>query len=107
MSVYRSRLKLTPYRSVNTQRYIRLLTPLKSRNLTIARGFPFIVEIGVPPGGLGKRLNAMHAFHNQRGIQVAHVRHRHEDDRDLLLWCFARRAIAEEFAAEFGGSLVG
>jgi hypothetical protein len=33
MSVYRSRLKLTPYRSVNTQRYIRLLTPLKSQNL--------------------------------------------------------------------------
>jgi hypothetical protein len=53
---------------------------------TIARDFPFIVEIGVPPGGLGKRLNAMHAFHNQRGIQVAHVRHRQEDDRDLLLW---------------------
>jgi hypothetical protein len=73
---------------------------------TIARDFPFIVEIGVPPAGLGKRLNAMHAFHNQRGIQVAHVRHRHEDDRDLLLWCFARRAIAEEFAAGFGGSLV-
>ena len=74
---------------------------------TISRDFPFIVKIGVPPGGLGKRLNAMHAFHNQRGIQVAHVRHRHEDDRDLLLWCFARRAIAEEFAAGFGGSLVG
>jgi len=26
---------------------------------------------------------------------------------DFLLWCFARRAIAEEFAAEFGGTLVG
>jgi hypothetical protein len=73
---------------------------------TIARDFPFIVETGVPPDGLGKRLNAMHAFHNQRGIQIAHVRHRHEDERDLLLWCFARRAIAEEFAAGFGGSLV-
>jgi hypothetical protein len=65
------------------------------------------VEIAVPPGGLGKRLNAMHAFHNQRSIQVAHIRHRHEDDRDLLLWCFARRAIAEEFADEFGGTLMG
>jgi hypothetical protein len=49
----------------------------------------------------------MHAFHNQRGVQVAHIRHRHEDDRDHLLWCFARRAIAEEFAVKFGGTLVG
>jgi hypothetical protein len=65
------------------------------------------VEIAVPEGGLGKRLNDMHAFHNQRGIQVAHIRHRHEDDRDHLRWCFARRAIAEEFAAEFDGTLMG
>jgi len=72
---------------------------------TIARDFPFVVEIAVPPGGLGKRLNDMHAFHNQRGIQVAQIRH--EDDGDHLLWCFARRAIAEEFAAEFGGTVVG
>jgi hypothetical protein len=72
----------------------------------VARDFPFIVEIAVPLGGLGKR-NAMRAFHNQRGIQVAHTRHRHEDERDFLLWCFARRAIAEEFAAEFGGRLMG
>ena len=76
-------------------------------NKTIARDFPFIVEIVVPPGGFGKRLNAMDTFHNQRGIQVAHVRHRHEDDSDFALWCFARRAIAEEFAAEFGGTLMG
>jgi hypothetical protein len=40
---------------------------------TIARDFPFIVEIAVPPGGLGKRLNAMHAFHNQRSIKVVHL----------------------------------
>ena len=74
---------------------------------TIARDFPFVVEIAVPPNGLGRRLNAMHAFHNQRGIQVARIQHRHEDGRDFLLWCFARRAIAEQFAAEFGGTLTG
>jgi hypothetical protein len=54
-----------------------------------------------------QRLNAMHAFHDQRGIQVVRIRHRHEGDRDHLLWCFARRAIAEEFAATFGGALMG
>ena len=74
----------------------------------IASNFPYIVEIAVPPGGLGKRLNATRAFHRQRGIQVVHLRHRHDDDKgDYLLWCFARRAIAEEFAAEFDGSLMG
>ena len=40
---------------------------------TIARDLPFIVEIAMPAGGLGKRLNAMHAFHNQRGIHVADI----------------------------------
>ena len=75
---------------------------------SIASDFPYIVEIAVPPGGLGKRLNAMHAFHKQRGILTAHLPHRHDDDKgDCLLWCFARRAIAEEFAAEFSGTLMG
>jgi hypothetical protein len=41
---------------------------------TIARDFPFVVEIAVPPDGLGRRLNAMHAFHNQRGLQAARIR---------------------------------
>jgi hypothetical protein len=75
---------------------------------TIASNFFYIVEIAVPSGGLGKRLNEMRAFHNQRGIQVVHLRHRHDDDRgDYLLRCFPRRAIAEEFATEFGGTLMG
>ena len=73
----------------------------------IARDFPFMVEIAVAAGGLGRRLNELHSFHDQRSIQVARVRHRHEDDQDFIVWCFARRAIAEEFSAEFGGTLVG
>ena len=75
---------------------------------TIARDFPFIVEIAVPPGGLGKRLNEMHSFHSQRGIQVVHLRHRRDDAKgDYLLWCFARHISAEEFVVEFGGTLIG
>ena len=35
----------------------------RPRGKTIAREFPFIVEIAVPPGGLGKRLNAMQCTH--------------------------------------------
>jgi hypothetical protein len=73
---------------------------------TIARDFPHVVEIAVPLGGLGKRLNAMYAFHQQRGIQVAHAPRRRDDEHYYLRWCFARRAIAEAFAAEFSGKLI-
>ena len=69
--------------------------------------YEIVVEIAVPPGGLGIQLNAMHAFHQQHGIQVARIQHRREDDYHCLLWFFDRRAIAEEFAAEFRGTLIG
>ena len=55
--------------------------------------FPSRRRIAIPRHGLGKRQNAMYAFHQQRSIQVAHLPHRR--------WC-PRRAIAEQFAAEFG-----
>ena len=72
----------------------------------VARDFPHVVEIAVPPGGLGKQLNAMYAFHQQRRIQVAHLPRRRDDEHDYLRWCFARRSIAEAFAAEFSGELL-
>ena len=34
------------------------------------RNFPHIVEIVVPPGGLGKTLDAMYDFHFRHGIQA-------------------------------------
>jgi hypothetical protein len=43
----------------------------------------------------------------QRGIQVAHLPRRRDDEHDYLRWCFARRAIAEAFADEFAGRLIG
>jgi hypothetical protein len=64
--------------------------------------FPFVVKIPVPPGGLGKRLNAMHDFHHDRGIQLAVLPHQHDDDGgNYLLWCFARSSTAEKFAGQF------
>ena len=44
--------------------------PHKSRPSakTISREFPFVVEILVPEGGLGKKLDRMHEFHRLRGI---------------------------------------
>ena len=39
------------------------------RSKTFKRAFPHLVEVAVPRGGLGKRLDAMHAFHAERDIK--------------------------------------
>ena len=46
---------------------------------TIERDFPHVVEIAVPPGGLGAQLDAMHYFHEARGIKACLGRGRYED----------------------------
>jgi hypothetical protein len=69
---------------------------------TFEREFPHIVEIAVPAGGLGRRLDAMHAFHTDRGIDACLGRGRREDNQDYLRWYFADAHTAASFAAEFG-----
>jgi hypothetical protein len=71
---------------------------------TIERKFPHIVEIAVPSGGLGKTLDAMHAFHTERGISPCLGRGRHQDGKDYLRWYFAEARTAVSFAVEFGGT---
>jgi hypothetical protein len=73
----------------------------------MVRDFPHVVEIPAPIGGLGKQIDAMHAFHGQRGTQARLAPRRRDDERDYLRWCFASREIAEAFAAEFSGELIG
>jgi hypothetical protein len=70
----------------------------------IDREFAHVVEVVVPPGGLGRRLDAMHDFHAARGIKACLGRGSREDNRDYLRWYFTRAATAESFAAEFDGS---
>jgi hypothetical protein len=72
----------------------------------VERDFPNIVEMPVPPGGLGKRLDAMHDFHTGRNIQSHRGRGRHEEGQDFIRWCFADPIVAEVFAAEFGGKCI-
>ena len=72
----------------------------------IERNFPYVVEIAVPPGGLGARLDAMHYFHTARRIAPCLGRGRREISRDYLRWYFTRATIAEAFVAEFGGNLI-
>ena len=66
----------------------------------------YVVEIVVPPGGLGRRLDDMHEFHRQRGIKDQRGPRRRDDEHDYLRWCFADLATAEVFAAEFGGEVL-
>jgi hypothetical protein len=70
---------------------------------TIARDFPHIVEIAVPPGGLGKRLDDMHDRHRTRGIPSRSGGSRYAEPTWYTAWCFANADDADAFAAEFGG----
>lgn len=67
------------------------------------RKFPHIVEIAVPLGGLGAQLDAMHHFHEARGIKACLGRGRRGDNRDYLRWYFTSLKTAGYFAIEFGG----
>lgn len=73
---------------------------------TNERSFPYIVELPMPPGGLGRTLDLMHAFHHERGIELQRGRFQRRDDQDFVRWCFARREDAEVFKTNFGGELI-
>jgi hypothetical protein len=72
---------------------------------SVERKFPHIVEMAVPLGGFGKRLDDMHEWHRARDIEPRHGRGRHEDECDFIRWCFADPNIAAAFAAAFGGTV--
>ena len=72
----------------------------------IEREFPHVVEIAVPPSGLGARLDAMHHFHHARGVQACLGLGRRHEGRDYLRWYFTRPTLAEAFVEEFGGAIM-
>ena len=78
----------------------------RSSSNAIERDFPHIVEVAVPEGGFGKRLDKMYEWHRSRSIQTHQGRGRHEDDRDFVRWCFANGHFATSFAVEFGGTVI-
>jgi hypothetical protein len=59
----------------------------------------------VPLGGLGRRLDAMHDFHNVCGIKPCLGSGRREDNQDHLSWHFSDPQTAAAFAEKFGGEL--
>jgi hypothetical protein len=74
------------------------------RSRAFKREFPHLVEVAVPPCGLGKQLDAMHVFHTERDIKASLGRGRREDNQDYLRWYFADATIAASFAIEFMGT---
>ena len=70
----------------------------------VEQDFPHFVDVVVPPGGLGTSLDAMYEFHTRRGIRARRGQGRHDADGNVVRWCFADPAVAEEFAKEFATS---
>src|SRR5215510_4029504 len=83
---------------------------LAKSNMSPYKGKPssktYTVEIVVPKGGLGRRLEDMHDFHRQRAITDHYVPGRRDRERDYIRWFFEELATAEAFAAQFSGTLV-
>ena len=71
----------------------------------IERTFPHIIEITVPLGGFGNRLDDMYEWHWARDIEAMRGRGwRDENGRFYVRWCFANVITAQNFARKFGGS---
>ena len=64
--------------------------------------FPHHVDMMVPEGGFGSRLNAMHDWHDAQGIEAVRGQSRRENGRDIIRWCFADLVTAALFQKEFG-----
>jgi hypothetical protein len=70
----------------------------------IEKDFPYIVEMQVPLGGFGKRLDAMYEWFTRHGIKpLTSTGRRDENNRNYIRWCFAEEALAEQFRREFVG----
>jgi hypothetical protein len=70
----------------------------------IERDLPHHIDMLVPLGGFGKRLDDMYEFHARHGIQPQRGQsHRDRKGRGYIRWCFADLEMAQAFANEFGG----
>src|SRR5262249_51775601 len=71
----------------------------------VEKDFPYHVDIAVPPGGLGTRINEMYAFHSRLGIESKRGHGRHDANGSVIRWCFADKNSAAIFANEFAENL--
>jgi hypothetical protein len=68
---------------------------------SVEQDFPRFVDVPVPEGGLGNRLNAMYDFHARHGIRPKRGHGRHDANGSVIRWCFADPALAAAFAKQF------
>jgi hypothetical protein len=82
------------------------MTQRKGRRTPVQneREYPHIVEMAVPPNGLGTKLDAMYDFHRERGIEARRGRGSRRDVQDFVWCCFANRSDADAFQKAFGGN---
>ena len=62
------------------------------------QAFPWWVDIPVPEGGLGRRLNEMNDWHHSHGMAVRHGR----GGMDVVRFCFPDEGHAKALARQFG-----
>jgi hypothetical protein len=67
----------------------------------IERDNPYFVDIQIPEGGLGRRLDKMHAWHLERGTRAKMG----SGGLWTARFCFADPASAEAFKVEFAKDL--
>jgi hypothetical protein len=72
----------------------------------IEQAYPHIVEMMVPSGGFGKKLDAIYEWHRARGIQDHRGRSRRDENgRDYIRWCFDDSFTAAQFVNDFGDAV--
>src|SRR5215472_5458124 len=67
------------------------------------RGFPYLVELALPPGGFRSVFQEVDAFHREQHIPVRRGRSRHEVKQFYIRFCFPDAATADAFRNRFGG----
>jgi hypothetical protein len=68
---------------------------------SIERDFPHFVDMVVPLGGLGKRLEAMYEWHAMHRIKPQRGHGSHDANGSIIRWCFADPVMAKSFATAF------
>ena len=71
------------------------------------KAFPHTVQMIVPLGGFGKKLDHMYEWHWAKSIEAMRGNGWRDDTgRFYVRWCFANLITAQDFARKFGGSIV-
>lgn len=70
------------------------------------RHFPFVVQIAVPDGGFGCRLDAINAWHFYSRNRQRQARPQTSGEQQFWRWCFENWEVAETFRQRFGGEMV-